>query len=58
MCGYEFDENIFGRSCQGCGKKACQVIHCPNCSYGNSPKFEKEFKFIKLLKDKLGFNKN
>ena len=21
MCGYEFDEKIIGRSCQGCGKE-------------------------------------
>ncbi|MCL2688104.1 MAG: hypothetical protein FWE58_06170 [Methanobrevibacter sp.] len=53
MCGYEFDENIVSNNCQGCGKKGCQVVHCPNCNYGNSPEFEEEFDFIKSLKKKL-----
>lgn len=58
MCGYEFDEKLIGKSCQGCGKKECQTVHCPNCGYGNSPEFETEFKIIDSLKTKLTFNKN
>ena len=58
MCGYEFDEGIVGKNCQGCGKKGCQTVHCPNCGYGNSPEFENEFKFIDSLKTKLGLNKD
>ena len=57
MCGFEFDEEIVGKSCQGCGKcgkKSCQTVHCPNCGYGNSPEFESEFKFINSMKSKLG----
>jgi len=57
MCGYKFDEQLVGRNCHGCGKKSCQRVHCPNCDYANSPDFEKEFKFIKSLKDNLGFKK-
>jgi rubredoxin len=55
ICGYEFDEDKVGRSCEGCGKSNCSTVHCPNCGYGNSPEYEKEFKFIKILKKKLGF---
>ena len=50
MCGYEFDENIIENNCQGCGKKGCRRVHCPNCTYGNLPNFEKEFNFINSLK--------
>lgn len=53
MCGHEFDEKAIGKSCQGCGKKDCEILHCPNCGYGNSPEFKIEFKFITSLKDKL-----
>ena len=57
MCGYEFDENTIDNECKGCGKKECQVIHCPNCGFGNSPEFETEFEIIKSLKKKLRLNK-
>ncbi|MBZ9571366.1 hypothetical protein KQY27_07385 [Methanobrevibacter sp. TMH8] len=58
MCGYEFDVDKIGKNCQGCGKKECQTVHCPNCGYGNSPEYESEFKFINSLKNKLNLNKN
>jgi hypothetical protein len=58
MCGYEFDEERIGKNCQGCGKKECTTLHCPNCGYGNSPEFETEFKFITSLKKKLGLHFN
>lgn len=54
ICGYEFDEKILGNGCQGCGKKECQKIHCPNCGFGNSPEFETEFDIINSLKKRLG----
>lgn len=53
MCGHEFDEKVIGKSCQGCGKKDCGTVHCPNCGYANSPEFEIEFNFINSLKDKF-----
>lgn len=53
MCCHEFNENVLGKSCQGCGKKDCEIVHCPNCGYGNSPEFETEFKFITSLKEKF-----
>jgi len=56
LCGYNFDETL-GKKCQGCGKKECQTVHCPNCAYGNSPEFEDEFEIISSLKKKLRLNK-
>ncbi|KZX12642.1 hypothetical protein MBCUR_09710 [Methanobrevibacter curvatus] len=53
MCGFEFDETKIGKSCQGCGKKECSTVHCPNCGHGNSPEFEQEFKFVDILKERL-----
>ncbi|RBQ22938.1 hypothetical protein ALNOE001_13270 [Candidatus Methanobinarius endosymbioticus] len=53
MCGHEFDEEKIGKSCQGCGKKDCETVHCPNCGHGNSTEFETEFKFITSLKNKF-----
>lgn len=53
MCGYEFDERI-GKNCHYCGKSNCRTVHCPNCGYGNSTEFEKEFEIMRTLKKKLG----
>ncbi|KZX12670.1 hypothetical protein [Methanobrevibacter filiformis] len=53
-CGFEFDEKKSGQSCKGCEKSNCNVVHCPNCGYGNSPAYEEEFGFIISLKEKLG----
>lgn len=54
MCGYEFDENkVKDKGCSSCGKDGCNLVHCPNCGFGNTPAFEEEFDFIVKLKNKL-----
>ncbi|MDR2830834.1 MAG: hypothetical protein LBB45_07365 [Methanobrevibacter sp.] len=58
MCGYKFDEEEIGKNCHQCGKSNCRTVHCPNCGYGNSPEFEKEFELIKTLKKKLSLINN
>lgn len=52
MCGYEFDEKQQG-PCKKCGKCKNTTVHCPNCGYGNDPRYESDFKFITVLKNKL-----
>jgi hypothetical protein len=55
MCGFEFDEReLSNRGCVSCGKHGhCDMVHCPNCGFGNHPEFEEEFEFISRLKDKI-----
>ncbi|MDO5824225.1 hypothetical protein [Methanobrevibacter sp.] len=56
MCGFEFDENrLENRGCASCGKHSnCNLIHCPECGFANSPQLDQEFDFIIKLKDKFG----
>jgi hypothetical protein len=59
MCGHTFDESeVEDHGCQGCGKGECNTIHCPNCGFGNTSKFDDEFKFIKSLKEKFSKKSN
>ncbi len=55
MCGFEFDENALeNRGCTSCGKHSnCNLVHCPNCGFGNSPELDQEFEFIVKLKNKF-----
>lgn len=55
MCGFEFDEDdLDNRGCTSCGKHSnCNLVHCPNCGFGNSPELDQEFEFIVKLKNKI-----
>ena len=52
MCGYEFNENQQS-PCKRCGKCKNTIVPCPNCGYGNDPRYESDFKIITLLKNKI-----
>ena len=60
MCGFEFDEKLLeNRNCTSCGKHYnCNLVHCPECGFGNHPEFEEEFGFITKIKDKIKNRKN
>lgn len=53
MCGFEFEEDKKCGACRNCGKCNFNLVHCPNCGYGNDPAYETEFKFVSSLKNKL-----
>ena len=54
LCGFEFDEDkVPNRGCTNCGKPVCNLIHCPNCGFANSPHYEEEFEFVTKLKNKF-----
>lgn len=59
MCGHEFDP--LSTDCGDCGSgncKGCNTIMCPNCGYGNSLSYEKDFDYISRLKAKLNLLKS
>jgi len=53
FCGYRFDENSTGDTCQGCPlHDKCNLAKCPNCGY-EMPRESRLLKALRALKRRV-----